>query len=313
MDFKRNIKTKSVIALVICASLYTTWDVQGIWRTVDNNLPKEKQSNGDPFEEGWTAWGNRQELRKRILTATCNDLHVSQRDILERLMLAPDLHFRHLLVDERNEVIYCYIPEIARDSWGTLWKSLTGESNNTSLSSLYQSHNTQKRTVLEEAKAKSSLRLKLMTYTKIIVVQHPFLRLLSTYRDNVNKKPGDHYLQSAIAPSNSSLSWPEFVNFLTKGSGKMVDSLWKPYEILCHPCAVEYDVVAKAETLREDSERFLRRVGAPEGVHFPPDASDSSIQANGALWNEYQEMLSEEQLDALRKAYQRDLKLFAYK
>ncbi|XP_064111557.1 carbohydrate sulfotransferase 12-like [Macrobrachium nipponense] len=294
-------------------------DVQTVWKNAVNSLPEETPSADDAFEDGWTEWGNRQELRKRILTTTCNHLRVSQRDLLERLLLSPALHFRHLLLDDRSGVIYCYIPEIALDSWGSLWESLTGDSSRTSLSSVYESQ--------DEAKARASLRLKLMTYTKVVVVQHPFLRLLSTYRARIYNQSDDSHHQKAIRaaihdhlhhhriPSaNSSVSWPDFVSFLTKGNNnKMADDLWKPYEAICHPCAVEYDVIAKAETLHEDSERFLRRIGAPKDVRLPSGASGSSIGANRDLWDEYQEMLSEEQLDALRKAYERDLKLFAYK
>ncbi|XP_066942508.1 carbohydrate sulfotransferase 12-like isoform X2 [Macrobrachium rosenbergii] len=257
---------------------------------------------------------------------TCNDLRVSQRDLLERLLLSPALHFRHLLLDDRNEVIYCYIPEIAQDSWGSMWESLIGNSTRRSLSSAYQSLDSRKSKWVEEAKARASLRLKLMTYTKVIVVQHPFLRLLSTYRARISNQSDNsdhrkairttiHDHHHRIPSANSTVTWPDFVSFLTKGNGnnKMVDNLWKPYEAICHPCAVEYDVIAKAETLQEDSERFLRRIGAPKDVRLPSGASRSSIGANRDLWDDYQEMLSEEQLDALRKAYERDLKLFAYK
>ncbi|XP_042877375.1 carbohydrate sulfotransferase 11-like [Penaeus japonicus] len=101
----------------------------------------------------------------------------------------------------------------------------------------------------------------------------------------------------------------EFVSFLLhKKDLKSVNEHWRPYEYLCYPCAVSYDVIGKYETLQEDSERFLRLIGAPEGLHFPRYMPTNT----SVLLDSYLASVRTEQLMELTKAYQRDFQLFQY-
>lgn len=187
---------------------------------------------------------------------------------------------------------------------------------------------------------REELRQKLLTYTKFLVVRHPLERLLSAFRNKFESNSRDakvfkrvygakmirKYRRGTGSPSENLTSaedleeesakktgegvrFSEFVSFLlNKKDLATVNEHWRPYESLCHPCAVSYDVIGKYETLEEDSERFLRLIGAPEGLHFPRYAPTNT----SALLRFYLASVKPGRLAKLMMAYQRDFQLFQY-
>lgn len=187
---------------------------------------------------------------------------------------------------------------------------------------------------------RKELRQKLLTYTKFLVVRHPLERLLSAFRNKFESNSRDakvfkrvygakmirKYRRGTGSPSENLTSaedleeesakktgegvrFSEFVSFLLdKKDLATVNEHWRPYESLCHPCAVSYDVIGKYETLEEDSERFLRLIGAPEGLHFPRYAPTNT----SALLRFYLASVKPGRLAKLMMAYQRDFQLFQY-
>ncbi|XP_066990652.1 carbohydrate sulfotransferase 11-like isoform X2 [Macrobrachium rosenbergii] len=278
-------------------------------------------ANNSPWEDGWQPWFREQEKRKNAVRSACDSLGLPKQELLDLLMLSQDERFSHLLVDDSRKAIYCYIPKVACTNWKRVWMYLTNLTTKRNLSAipLLTPHEYGYKMQLVKKTGESPLELKLKTYTKLIAVRHPFHRLASAYRDKIVPE-GDAYFQKKVLPfvakqrpgaQLGDIQWPEFVDYLTLGKGKKSDSHWNSYMFLCHPCALEYDVIAKMETLQEDSERFLRLIGAQVELHFP-NVTRTSRRIDNILWKKYEEQLRPDQLVALRKVYARDFKLFEY-
>lgn len=165
----------------------------------------------------------------------------------------------------------------------------------------------------------SELQHKLDTYKKLIVVRDPYERLLSAYRDKLEGGRNRVYLkniskaikrQGGTLSSNASanITFSEFVTFVTKLSDNSFDEHWRPYHKLCFPCAIHYDVIAKYETLTEDSERFLRLIGAPDHLHFPPFTPGNT----SCILPQYMASLTQAQRRELYKVYHKDFEAFEY-
>lgn len=169
----------------------------------------------------------------------------------------------------------------------------------------------------------SQIQKKLETYTKMIVVRHPFERLLSAYLDKF-VDPGRSYYKKAFAypimkkyrgndsqvpESGDGFTFREFSKYVTDlKQYSYFDEHWKPATELCYPCAIRYDVIAKYDTLAEDSERFLRLIGAPPDLHFPP----ANPRNTSSLLEKYFADVPKKQQEELFRIYQRDFKIFEY-
>ncbi|XP_042227741.1 carbohydrate sulfotransferase 11-like [Homarus americanus] len=159
------------------------------------------------------------------------------------------------------------------------------------------------------------MKYKLATFTKFIIVRHPFERLLSAYRNKVEGPKRTRYQGSPFRyvkkyrsnATQTDITWPEFVTYLING-GYVRNNHWRPYGTRCHLCAIDYDIIAKYETLVKDSEEFLRRVGAPESLHYPEYHPSSTKD----ILESYMKKLTKEQIDRLYHTYKQDFILFQY-
>ena len=176
--------------------------------------------------------------------------------------------------------------------------------------------------------------MRYQTYTKFLIVRHPFSRLLSAYRDkfmvrseygdnladkiirinylsNMNNKlivqmrqelkRGGSKLTSGLSDDvikqlhrlnkkkgNFKITFLEFLNFIISPkhpngfNGK--DDHFNTASIVCNPCAIRYDIIAKYETLQNDSDLILEylKTRHDHKVSFPKSKFTSSDTCNDA-------------------------------
>jgi chondroitin 4-sulfotransferase 11 len=154
-----------------------------------------------------------------------------------------------------------------------------------------------------------------------LVVRHPFDRLLSAYRDKLERlteynlryhmkdapRMTDRRYNSSVAASPT---FAEFVDYLVRTPPNLMDSHWAPYSKLCLPCNVSYSAVLKAETVQHDADWLFPRLGLA-ALRAPWEA----VVGRGgsrALTAAYFHQLGREEIGRLYTKYQVDFRLFGY-
>ena len=176
--------------------------------------------------------------------------------------------------------------------------------------------------------------MRYQTYTKFLIVRHPFSRLFSGYRDKfvVVSEYGDNFADQIVRVnylsnmtnglinqmrqelkrggskltsglsndvikqlrrldarrSNFKITFLEFLNFIISpkhpNGFKGKDDHFRAANLVCNPCAVRYDIIAKYETLQNDSDLILEylRIHHDHKVSFSISKSASSDSCNDA-------------------------------
>ncbi|XP_066947276.1 carbohydrate sulfotransferase 11-like [Macrobrachium rosenbergii] len=279
----------------------------------------------------WTDWNEVQRSRRAALNYGCRHVKNARGKSLHKLLTVRK-YLYNLLVDDRHKAIYCYVPKVACTNWKRIFMILSGKSNSTDPLSIrsYVPHEEGVLTRLSSFRSRSFvLNEKLKTYTKFLFVRHPIERLVSAYRNKLvinstsaadfKKRFGVDILRRYrkgddahnISKSGDGVTFAEFVSYLIDRRHDSLHSLnehWALYVDLCYPCSIKYDIIGKYETLEEDSEYILRRIGANPNLHFPPFVTSRT----GPLVAGYIASLPDELAEKLHELYKPDFKLFEY-
>ncbi|KAK2142955.1 hypothetical protein LSH36_892g00016 [Paralvinella palmiformis] len=232
------------------------------------------------------------------------------------------------LSDPYHRLIYCPIPKVASISFEFLFKraaerrlgkKIRGWIHNADVFNAnnlsYFSHLT--RTEIER---------RIREYTKFVVVRHPFARLYSTYKDMVYKlalwrrrilaatRPGFNFSDSEYVRGEIV---PDFHEFLAWSSTRpRFDRHWDIYQTQCHPCSVDWDLIFRTETIRDESRLILNlfngdvrtvpRLRAAERT--TPPGKDSLLKYRIPQFAN----LPKRHLDRLLAIYGTDMEMFGY-
>ena len=286
------------------------------------------QSVSDQELPAW--WLEEQQTRKGTLQHVCRKL--AQSDYRTKNLV------KNLLVDEKHKVLYCPIPKVACSSWKVKLVLMTG---NVSLDS-HQILDVHNKTWIESVGIRylrdyslNDIHHMLTTYRKFMFVREPLERLISAYRDKftvVNswatyfrRRYGRLIIQKfrkkATAREISEASdvrFDEFVRFLVdKTIPNRLNPHWAIYHTLCHPCAIEYDVIGHYETLSEDTEMILQlffKDSQPftESTAYFPKRNVKSVPSKD-LVVKYYSNFTQETIRKLHAVYKLDFLMFGYK
>lgn len=174
----------------------------------------------------------------------------------------------------------------------------------------------------------------------LVVVREPFVRLLSAYRDKLENVTPLYYRKLARAivaqhrpkATNShgaiksyGPTFNEFVDYLItnhRAKDKPFDEHWAPYYQFCSPCAVNFSVVAKVETLAKDSAFVIHQLGLGHVLGRTVGDRRTRLRTvmnkskdgrnTTALIKHYFSQLSEDMLDKLLEIYGIDFEMFGY-
>nr|XP_012140692.1 PREDICTED: carbohydrate sulfotransferase 11-like [Megachile rotundata] len=177
---------------------------------------------------------------------------------------------------------------------------------------------------------------------KLLVVRHPFERLLSAYRDKLENsvagrehgtlhfyrkyggkivrkyreenftRPGDDQVirrKDVPEPAGTEPTFKEFVRYLIDTDlASYGDDHWMPYYFFCTPCLVNYDIIAKVETLWRDQiytihKLRLQEVIKPRWRHSGGHSNVSRI---------YFRQLNRDMVKRLYEKFKLDFELFDY-
>ncbi|XP_076249283.1 carbohydrate sulfotransferase 11 [Calliopsis andreniformis] len=191
---------------------------------------------------------------------------------------------------------------------------------------------------LEYPEADEALRVT----KKLLVVRHPFERLLSAYRDKLENsvagrehgtlhfyrkygakivqkyrgkdfsKPREDQVikqENIPPPAGNEPTFREFVKYLIDTDlASYGDDHWMPYYLYCTPCAVDYDIVAKVETMWRDQIYTIHKLSLQEVIK--PRWRHSSGHTNASRI--YFSQLNRELVEKLYEKFKLDFHLFDY-
>lgn len=257
--------------------------------------------------------------RLKWLENTCRSLDIPDRNKLERKRHDYD----HILVDDANRVLFCDAPKTGSSLFKTLWLNYTRGVNDIKhihSQSFLRKHNLR---YLSSYK-RTDIQTRLKTYFKFLVVRHPLVRVLSAYRDKL-EKPNDYYrplLGQAIErqyggdparhSKSNNVTFIQMVRYLIDHGP--YDHHWTPVSLLCNPCEIAYDYIARLETSYLDYPHMFSRLkdvpgsktGLPQSITTYKGATDF------AMVKMYYETVPEYYTNRLIKEYNLDFQLFGY-
>lgn len=176
----------------------------------------------------------------------------------------------------------------------------------------------------------------------LLVVREPFVRLLSAYRDKLEYISPPFYRKLAkaivaehredaikvLGPIKSSgPTFYEFVAYLiakykAQGPNMVYDEHWAPYYQFCSPCAVNFTVIAKVETLSRDSAYVIQQLGLGQVLEKRVRDRRTRLRTvmnksrdgknTSALLRHYFGQLNESMLNELLRIYGLDFEMFGY-
>ena len=233
-------------------------------------------------------------------------------------------------VSDNVELLQCALLKVASTTWIQLLRQLEGlKEEKYPYRTLWH-----KLSISYGVNDPELTAMRYQTYTKFLIVRHPFSRLFSAYRDkfmvrseygdnladqiirinylsNMNNKlivqmrqelkRGGSKLTSGLSDDvikqlhrlnkkkgNFKITFLEFLNFIISpkhpNGFKGKDDHFNTASIVCNPCAIRYDIIAKYETLQNDSDLILEylKTRHDHKVSFPKSKFTSSDTCNDA-------------------------------
>uniref|UniRef100_A0A3B3D6J9 Carbohydrate sulfotransferase n=1 Tax=Oryzias melastigma TaxID=30732 RepID=A0A3B3D6J9_ORYME len=260
-----------------------------------------------------------QKLRKDLLIKHCAGVNQSLVDFNK-------IDLTNFIVDDKNGIIYCYVPKVACTNWKRTLLALKHDEPYPNPMSFKGDWVHQRTDVYLFV-----LKAKLKHYTKFLFVRDPFVRLISAYRAKMLKYDQyfydgyvRHILQSYEKQSNLPVGYkeamekgvhPSFHNFIQYIVDPRTERYapfephWRQMFRMCHPCLVEYDFVGHQETLQEDAQELLKMLKLEGEIKFPP--SNKNMTSTDSVKDWFQSVPLEDRRK-LYKVYEKDFQLFGY-
>jgi len=271
-----------------------------------------------------------QQERRQNVVDVCNKYQIdrSSKDskAAKRLGLSQEeafylkrVNWYYIYWSKRHSVIWCKVPKAGSSTWTYNFLKLAGVDPKEHIHKVLRDHYPKQ----------ESNRVMSDTF-RFMVVRHPFERLLSAYRDKLEDlsrdlEARDGYYYSTYGKyiveeyrekgNNTGLgrepTWREFITYILNTPLTKFDEHWMPIWMLCSPCIVRYDVIAKMETFSEDTQYTLAQAGLEnkltvEWKHRTGTGGSSDTIA------EYFSELTKSEVAALFRKYQLDFELYGY-
>ncbi|XP_011164292.1 carbohydrate sulfotransferase 11 isoform X2 [Solenopsis invicta] len=177
---------------------------------------------------------------------------------------------------------------------------------------------------------------------RLLVVRHPFERLLSAYRDKLEnsvagrehgtlhfyRKYGSKIVrryrkenftgpradqvirrEGVPPPAGVEPTFREFVDYLIETDlGSYGDDHWMPYYLFCTPCLVKYDIIAKVESLWRDQVYAINKLGLQDRIKPRWRHSNGYVNASKVYFSQLNRAMVRRLYEKLRL----DFELFDY-
>ena len=170
--------------------------------------------------------------------------------------------------------------------------------------------------------------LKTMQYFNFIIVRHPLEKLVSGYRNKIEKPFNGNFqrrfgslmlrmnrknLSEAEYRAGKGVTFHEFINYILKTPMNKIDEHFAGMQRLCHICNTKYDFIADMSTLYDDSDTILKLIGWYDRHKFPRGSKDNYKKGVVDIAPEYINRLSDDVLNKVYEKFKDDFEAFGYK
>ncbi len=188
---------------------------------------------------------------------------------------------RHLIVDDKYRLLYCYIPKVGCANWKRVFSVLYGDASDPNTITNVN-HTSMK---LLDSYSPHEIKYRLRTYFKFMFVRHPLDRLLSAYRNKFGEHFRDferkfgvyivkHFRQNPPKnPTGDDVTFTEFLDYVSQTDKVQLNEHWSRYVDLCQPCHIDYDFIGYYEQFDEDIHFLLNALLLNAVVQFPAKQS----------------------------------------
>ncbi|XP_039255489.2 carbohydrate sulfotransferase 10-like isoform X1 [Styela clava] len=262
---------------------------------------------------------NRIKQRKQALVDSCNKLDHGKISSYEEFYLKNTILKTSLFYSDKHKILFCSIPKCATRSQANFLANIEGIIDG-KLANESASEYIERRLSVRNLNV-SEVAKRIKNYTKFIIVREPFSRLLSAFRDKLERKRGNGYYvglshrihaQYGNGTGNETgitkTSLQDFVEYLTAKRDNQQDPHWNYYYRLCSPCDIQYDYIAHMSTLDTDMEYFMKQFRM-KNVVFPP--SFNSFTDGKKVYN-YFSNVSASSVNLLYHRYKTDYDIFGF-
>eukprot|EP00092_Neocalanus_flemingeri_P057251 GFUD01067983.1.p1 GENE.GFUD01067983.1~~GFUD01067983.1.p1 ORF type:complete len:289 (-),score=46.04 GFUD01067983.1:102-968(-) len=276
------------IIILICSLMCITWLY---YTSYDVSLPIKGPVSAE-------TWSQEQAKRKERINKVCQE-HASKL-YFDNV----PIHNYHIIFIPKYNVLHCEIPKAASSTWtvGTFMK-LADE-----LGVPYRQNKEHERTDFQKY-----FQIKNMeTFNRILEgdpvsftnVRHPFERLVSAYYNQVQSsgKTFDQFVQSVLRTANTTQNKQTYFE---------MNQHWRPYNTYCAFCNINYKVISKSETFKEDKKEIMHMLGLED----EDEEKRMNKQPGNTTESKTRELfrnLTEEVKIALVDLYKYDFAMFDY-
>ena len=231
--------------------------------------------------------------------------------------------FHHLLVNEEHKVIYCYIPKVGCSNIKRILLVMQGTYESIDTAIPHTSNDSELR-LTNEKFSNEQRQYMLKHFYKFMIVRDPLERLVSAYRNKLQKKYNEffvtlgkklvekyRYNSKRRAGPEDNATFTECVRYLVDNPSWKINEHWMPYEELCRPCNVEYNFIGSIDNLNRDINYVLSRIQANESKYYLSSRGKVLIKTKQRTASFLKE-LPMKYFDQLLTKYKNDHELFDY-
>lgn len=221
---------------------------------------------------------------------------------------------KSLMYQEPWHLLYCWVHKVASSSWSKVFFNLQGKEVPT-----IRLHEAAQQFSIDSSRLPGAISNSLVFLT----VRHPFERLVSAYRDKFELAKKYAYVYSRYAYKILGMKTPaeaerarrptfsEFVSYILSVPVQEFNDHWVPYWLHCHMCEMEYDVIGKMETIKDDMEFIADKSGLSSTNITLPWTNRRNSSEDLSL--QYFKSLTVNQVLGLYRVYRIDFMMFSYR
>ncbi|XP_057328516.1 carbohydrate sulfotransferase 11-like [Microplitis mediator] len=227
------------------------------------------------------------------------------------------------LINDKYKLVWCNVFKAASSSWFYNFNLLAGYDRNY-LDNTNETPVSVARKKYPRPSVKELLDA-LKDHLSFIIVRHPFERLVSAYRDkfasdsyNSFFRPlGKKIIQATRPNYKINKSYPptfeEFVRYILCQweFGGEINEHWTSIHKLCTPCLVDFDLILKVETLKEDQD-YLINLANIQNIIGATWKNSSKNQTTETVTRKYFSQLTKVHFSRLIEMFKLDFELFGY-